>query len=291
MAFNNVPAEKLASYRLNKKIGGANFAKGHSFENSFAIVCIARGLERSLRDGTTSKVTAQHESYLVDDLVIEFSDERHSCWQLKNSKSVGWGDGNTGSLAFDFGQQLTESDGKVEQIGLVCSDNKIVEKLIGGKPAGFDQVEVSCFPDEKWDKLVNNELIRQQLVAIAKSSNPTNDLIIQIATCICGLWVNSGFNLNIPDFIKEPLTRLLRVPGAENAVILRAGVTNVLNAIDNFEYGIDRGFFFYEYLGTRQTLNFAIDTPRFDTVQNWIESEKPAEFEGDFEDMLLTWSN
>lgn len=283
------------AYLKRKHLGGQNFSKGHTFENKFATAKIAEALYQYLLHNKSSKFQSPCQNFFVDDLVRLDNDDTHECWQLKDSKSVYWGRGTKGTIAFDFGHQQTVSGERAKGIALVVSDRTLADRLKATKPALLQKCSVRFFPTEKWEHLLRHDREVQEIfTAIARTSAPTTELLVQLATAISAFWINSEGDLRVAADIMQPLLkRLLRstLSDEEAQNYLRPRIKEILDAIPDFEYKIDRGYFHFSYLFTTQSLSFDCSSEKFQVVQDWIEKFSPQVFEGEFEDALNSWSS
>lgn len=285
--------DQMADYLRNKHQGGRNFAKGHTFENKVAVREIAKSIDEFLNDESAEKhFQSQGAHFFVDDLVIELTDNRHHCRQIKDVADLSWGNGKKGSLAFDFLHQLKASADKAGSIGLIVSDEALAEKMRANKPDELSACSVEHFPAVVWTTLVKSDALKVPLVAIARHPNPSNDLLVGVAKAICGEWEFNEGRARTSQIMTKLVTRFLRTRQSDEEALamLKPEVSAILTKIPDFAYSISRGYFHYTYIFTEQSLPFDCFSPTFQAFQSMILEKNPTEFEGPLEDILNTWS-
>ena len=123
-------------YLEHKHQGGLNNQKGASYEDYYAvfqIVVYARKYKKSL---DCVFFQTQLKDSFVDDLLIVYPSQKKVYHQLKNTKSLSWGNvGEKGDLAYDFNCQIQNCRKKKESFVL-----KLVHSLGA-------QVAVSTIPE------------------------------------------------------------------------------------------------------------------------------------------------
>jgi hypothetical protein len=280
-------------YLANKNRGGRNFDKGQRFEKSFAVKVIAGRLNSLLKEGRDALLTAQCENRFVDDLVVEVAKESIECFQLKNSPEVYWGNGSKGSLLFDFYYQAKQLIDVDHSLSLVVSCENRAGLLHESRPAELpERAAIIFFPDKEIVGLLKENHLGSDLQEICKFEDPRLDELSYLAKALLANWCDCKGNCKASDFVQGEVTKFLRGDryGRGTPPALRVGVCQILDAIPSFKYKVFRGFFSYSYKNTRQVFLFDVYDARFATVQNWIEKEAPREFPGQFEEMLVTWS-
>jgi hypothetical protein len=160
-------------------------------------------------------------------------------------------------------------------------------------PNALSGIAVEFFPHNKWEYVVRNHReIRNALTASSKTSTPSLEALVQLATVISGIWVDSEGSITISTITQNALLkRFLRSANSSSGTSrLRPRVKEILDAIPDFRYKIDRGYFVYSYLFSTQSLAFDCFSKKFDVVQDWIETQCPTNFSEAFENALNAWS-
>lgn len=294
--LDELSPQQQSEYLKNKREGGRNFEKGHTFENRFAVSKIAERISTFIEKNSDAEIKSQSPGFFVDDLVITNNQQDSFCWQCKNSNSVSWGNGKKGSIAFDFCHEDKKPRIGNLELTLVVPTQSLAETLNQSKTYLPSCTKVTHFPDKKLLELIQDGYIRDPLTAIAKSEQPDLALLNQIARLILATWSEQDGNAAasiIFDECNNLPVKLLRSkrPNSEAEALLRPSVRSILTSIPNLEFKIERGYLHFFYLGTQQALAFDCFSEKFNTVQDWIEREKPTEFEGAFERILNTWSD
>lgn len=225
----------------------------------------------------------------VDDLVVQTARNDH--FQLKNTSTLSWGNGNKGSLLFDFYYEGRALSGKVHSLALVVSSQDRVRLLNDSRPDLLpENTKVTYFPDENLFGLLRGKHIDADLRQICKSRDAHLDELKYLANVLLARWCDRNGACRTSEFLDPQVRRFLRSDKQGAQGELRPAVRTILDAIPGFKYCVSRGFFEYEYKCTKQIFSFDVFDERFSTVQDWIEKENPREFPALFERMLMTWS-
>jgi hypothetical protein len=291
--IDKLAKSEIDQYLANKSKGGKSFDKGQRFERSFAVKTIAVRLNCFLKNGKDSLLKAQCEDCFVDDLVVKVENDSIECFQLKNSPAVYWGNGSKGSLLFDFYYQAEQLAGVDHCLSLVVSSENRARLLQESRPAELPEtVAITYFPDKEIVGLLRENHLGNDLQEICKYENPKLDELSYVAKVLLAIWCDCKGRCRASDFVQSEVTKYLRGDRYRRCAApgLRVRVREILDAIPGFQYKVFRGFFSYLYKNTRQVFLFDVYDTRFETVQNWIEKETPKEFPGEFEDMLVSWS-
>lgn len=286
-------AAELATYLQHKAQGGRNFEKGDRYETRFAVKKIAEKLTHYLTRSTSFKAVAQFEGSFVDDLVIEDSTAIEH-FQLKNTQSQYWGSGKKGSLLFDFFHENVrlQSRGKPFKLSLVVSDETSAERLDLKRPIDLPaETKVAHYPDVNLFQLIKQNHLRSELAGLSRKVDARDDDLMYLARALMARWCDRDGECSAEDLLDNTVRRFMRSLHKGNPEdILVPEVKQILNGIPGFKYTVSRGFLQYHYKGTSQVLAFDVFDERFKTVQEWIRGTHPSTFPGNFEDMLMTWS-
>lgn len=282
--------EQREEYLRRKTSGGRNFGKGATFENRFAVLKLAQSLSIHLNTGEDYEFNAQCGGHFVDDLVVSKSAAAVECYQLKDAQSLAWGDGTQKTLLFDsyHEKKLMEKATMPFELSLVVSSDAVATKMRQTKPDLIANTTVLHFPAEDLFSLIENNHISAELQNIGKWRNAKADQLTGLARCILGRWSDADGQLKTSQLVVGAVKEFLRCAQSDQAAReqLRPAVKRILDAIPQFDYTIERGFFHYDCFNTSQTLNFDCFSKRFDHLQDLIEAQKPENFD-DLEPMLM----
>lgn len=246
---------RLAKYVKSKTRGGAAGQKGTRYEDKFALLKIGEAANRAFaKYGVFSNrcnVTFQGQApCFVDDLVV-FGHHPKSAdhFQTKNAVSVVWGAGAK-SVAYDFRQQLKlgKSRNLKTNLALVVSNRSLAKRLQSNIPKDLKKkVAVVYFPDGTLVSLLKFLPMRNGLSELM-GPDPSEDHLLSAGRMLIGIWSDVGKAVTLKKMLSEllkakaPLIRPLTP-----VITLDARLTSVLDAIPNFNYAVEKGFFIWRY--------------------------------------------
>lgn len=285
-------ASERDEYLAQKQSGGANFQKGATYENRFAVWKLADQLLKYLEQDSDSMIESQKANFYVDDLVIENLAARTSdCFQLKNRKRTEWGTGRKGSLVFDcYWQTQQEASGKVT---VVVSSERIEKKLNKKLPNILGTVVTAqYFPKDKLADLLEFSPFKTSLGKLSNVESAPRNILEQTANILLAAWHESEGNCvasTLVSKISNAKGCSLRAKGTDSDAEkqLRPAVKQILERISNLKFVIQRGYFHYSYGFDKATFPFDCYSQQFSDLQDWIERNQPKQYVDDLERELL----
>lgn len=279
--------DEVVQYLANKNRGGANSAKGNTYENFFAVHQLALLSQSAIEDNKKIHFSSQILAF-VDDLIINSEDEstlRH--YQLKNSLSVTWGEGLK-SISDDFKKQyeLNQETLRESEISLVVSSTDLRADLEVSLPAAIKNYSrvIHFHYDANLVKVIEKEAtFRQSIEYLCAFDKPDPDKIECVATVLLEAWVSSDkSNISIMEVLTKAqgLTpSYIRSFSKEWKLDLE--VEEILSKIPDFQYNLTKGFFHWEFKDGLEegTLPYSFDTEQFRKIQEFIKRSKPTCFE------------
>jgi hypothetical protein len=236
--------QEVQQYLDNKSRGARNFSKGANYENCFAVHLLASLSKLYFEQEADHYVIAQYPQFFVDDLVVKSNEtKRFNCYQLKNVQELGWGDGNKGSLLFDFYYQMQKTLEYQQKLFLVVSNQELSKKLESKMPTQLrDQTNVTFFPVIKPGLLYNEPKTKAALCAIASDPEPTRDLLEGLVKLIFAEWVSHEGNLSISTLLSKIEPSYVRASGTDEAAsaILQDDVRQILANVQGFAFRVAR---------------------------------------------------
>ncbi|PAX51720.1 hypothetical protein [Brunnivagina elsteri] len=176
-------------------------------------------------------------------------------YQLKNSSSIVWGEGEK-SICDDFYKQhqLNRSASKGSLLFLVVACEKLKEKLNKDIPIliqNYSQVIYFCY-ENSLSKIIEKEVdFKKSIEYLCAFDNPEPDKIECVASVLLGAWLAiDKTKASVMDAIskaQEYIPSYIRSFQAE--LPLDPEVQVILDGIDNFTYNLTRGFLHWEFQG------------------------------------------
>ncbi len=246
----------LNQYLQNKHKGGLSNLKGGRYEDFYAVYKIALSLCEYGTDLNTVFFQSQLKNDYVDDFLIVYPN-LNVYHQLKNTKSVSWGDSNKeGTISNDFVHQIEICEERKElfELKLVYSSasNKNV-KEIPTEIVNRSDAELFLYYDDISKMILANNDFRNAMMGISAEKNIPNDRLEHIATLILGIW--KGFDqtdrVSLSDIVnqakEQKYVNLSVYPDLE----ISEECKNVLDNISNIDYYV-KGRLFYWSCGFLQ---------------------------------------
>ncbi len=288
--------QKEVDLVVNRHRGGQSGAKGIRYEDMFAISRLATLARDYLEEGRDAKIAGQVFSF-VDDLEIfkETAGYKEN-YQIKNSPNIKWGHGE-GSITVDFRNQhlLNDKCGYRSTIKLIVSDLDTATRLQENLPDDIKHFTIAehfhyC---EKLSQLIKIDSEFKQVMSYLCARPDQLDKVETVALNLLSTWIDSsaprGEYVEISDLIA---TAKLRCPSFIRLVgecpTLRGEVEEILNAIPDFRYFIEKGFFSWQYLNGLDSGILAYDCLdfRFNKFQDLVLKNRPMSFD-ELEGLLL----
>ena len=274
-------------YLHNKNRGGNSGQKGNRYEDYFAVYKLAQLARDILQAGSSIRFSSQLLAF-VDDLIIKH-DSNLENYQLKNSSSVSWNQGNH-PIQVDFLNQHKLNQlsypNSISQMTLVISDKSCAENLTNTLPALIQSFsQVLHFPYDADILTVVNQVpaFKDAIVWLSAFDQPEPDKIEYVVKALIGVWVTS----NVKDIAGEELLHMAQkqspqlIRSFETDYQLDPEVEKILSDIENLTYNLAKGFLHWNYADglSSGTPPYSIDTEAFDRLQERIKTHNPTTFE------------
>ncbi|HEY9863118.1 MAG TPA: hypothetical protein V6D21_02965 [Candidatus Obscuribacterales bacterium] len=279
---------KYLKYLKNKNQGGKNNQKGSDYETNFAVYKLALLSRGVIERNELIKFHAQVFAF-VDDLIIEFTNSNTwEHYQLKNSKSVTWGDGYK-SIADDFAMQHklnTHHGNKKSKLHLVVNSQTVCDNLNQEIPIHIKSCSIVIYfsPELNLAKLIEKESAFCNAVEyLSAFENPEPDKIECVVTVLLGAWrSHDKSGVSVMDILQRSQKLIPSyIRSFSQEWRLDPDVENILSNIDNFSYNLNKGFLHWNYANEldKGTLPYSIDTEQFQRFQELIKKSEPTSFE------------
>lgn len=289
--------EKEIVYLQNKNKGGANNRKGAGYEDCFMTFKILES--SSLHQSQISQVEVQDQVLCyVDDLQIKTPID--TCYfQLKNSKSVFWGENTKNrTIANDFKRQFDLSTAlgeKNPKTTLVVSCEQSRERLNQDTPNEIARhTNVYHFPDTSgsFNQLIaeNHGGVKEMLRAITMVDNPSDDVLEGTFSSLLIAKRSRGEVMTVKDVLTHASkifpTQVRPFPINQDWLsYINPNFREILDRISGLTYGMERGVFHWKGYGTSGVFGSAVNTEIFTLFQEKIINNPPTDFE-EFEEAL-----
>ncbi|GAB1538620.1 hypothetical protein NUACC21_12820 [Scytonema sp. NUACC21] len=285
--IENLFGTQAVEYIQRKNAGGISSSKGIQYEDIFAVYQLAL-LSRCVMEENQDIIFFNQCFAFVDDLVIDCKNEallRH--YQLKNSSSVSWGEGEK-SIYDDFQKQyhLNKSIFRESELWLVVPSEELQERLLVSMPdniKNYSKILYFCFEKSLSKIIAKENNFRRSLEYLSAFENPDPDKLECLAAVLLGAWVASDkSNVSIMDILKKTQDFIPSyIRSFQTELQLDPEVDKILSAIDGFTYNLTRGFLRWEFQNglDEGTLSYSIETKRFQKFQKLIKKNKPSSFE------------
>ena len=248
--------ETTAKYVANKARGGAAGQKGTRYEDRFALMKIGEAAKLAF-DGDGDFAKERDTDFysqvpcFVDDLIVAFrGSETAEHYQLKNQAAPSWGKGKK-SISSDFAKQLRLGGAtkQITTVTLVVNSPDLATKLREKKPRALRKNTFVCYfpPSATLFELLEHQPMREALSELL-GPDPSDDHLVAIGRVMQGAWADAGNATSLETLLSElhkggaPFLRPLNsVPD------LPQDLKNILDAIPDFAYRVERGFFRWSY--------------------------------------------
>lgn len=288
----------VLAYYKNKQTGGNSNQKGSRYEDFFSVMQLAELFYTLCTEAQHDSEIQAQASALVDDLLIfdKLKNIKHH-FQLKNTSSIKWGDGNK-SIGDDFyKQKLLNDDAGIEntRTTLVCSNQDKVNELTALMPIEIIAFStVVFFPNVETvnQLLFEHKEFKNRLKTICFSDE--SDKLEALATIILGHWCDKKTTIcSVRVLFSELQNRFPNYLAQIDAVIrLLPEVDMILSKIEGFSYVLEKGYFNWSYSDGLDSGNFMypIGTKEFNNLQQKIIAQQPSQF-SELENLLLWTDN
>jgi len=281
----------------NRERGGeANF-KGNRFELLFGVHRVAELARNWLATGKDHVIEWQAGG-VVDDYVVRH-DESYSfnAYQLKNTQSVSWTNGNP-SISDDFSLQykLSEAEG-YRSIGLqlICSNRDTAEALKSSVPneiSAFSTAAYFPYRDPLFPMLFEHPELWIDFAHLSKNEHPQKIEVQQVVSILIGAWETAGPKATVSEVFQwcrntSPTIFRSERSDEEAEAQLLPELRATLQGLPDFEYKISRGFMRWVAMNrtTSGVLSFDCFSENFIGWQKHIVALHPRSFE-DIEGVL-----
>ncbi len=277
----------------NKNRGGVNNEKGNTYENLFTVYKIASYTKQVIEQEVNIQLYAQIPAF-VDDLIIDCIEiSLLDCFQLKNSRKISWKNDN---IAYDFRQQYRLNQfakQRNSQLYLVVSDPQIKANRQADRPKDITPYShVIYFPETfSLTQLLKQKPDFQDAIRdLCALDNPEPDKLKAVATALLGAWTSTDkSNTSVMAILTEASKcNPSYIRSFQPPEDLDPEVEEILDAIELFDYNLEKGFFHWKYAeGLDQgTFPHSTDTEQFRRFQDWIKRNQPTSFD-DIEGLLI----
>lgn len=281
--------EKLFEYLENKHKGGANNAKGGSFETYFTIYQIAKIFNEEKKEAECL-FSAQVLGF-VDDLEIGFpARNEFRYYQIKDIIALSWEAGDH-PLRNDFEVQYTmmHDAGVSGKLFIVVSRQDVWDALKKSHPDSIQEYsEVLHFQTAvSLNRLIQEYAVfKNELAGMCALKNPSTDKLEALGAVLLGVWdASDKTNIDLKGLISRcrELTPNY-IKGEAN--VLSGKITGILGSIDGFFFVLEGGFLRWNYRDTDEgVLAYSIGSQRFEQWENDIFNANIKTFE-DLESFL-----
>lgn len=281
-----------ATYARNKARGGANGRKGTRYEDFYGAYKVAEEAVNHL-NGSTDWPTIEDQVYaFVDDLVLTWPKLAHY-HQLKNVQGLSWTAGEH-PLVVDFEHQVVLSKARGEppvKTTLVVANEDVFHAMsvIPASIAPHSNVVLFPYADGHANRLViEHTPLRNLLAQLTRLEDASDDELAYVLGMLM-LGMQQAPSQTVDAVIE-------RAQGASPSLIrlfhwqmhnvkLQPEFVNVLDKIPELKYGIERGFFHWNALGTSGVLQFNCLSHDFLRFQARVIASAPKTFE-QFEELI-----
>jgi hypothetical protein len=284
--------QETRKYLQNKNRGGINGEKGSTYENYYAVYQLAVLARELIELGQDAKICSQGLAF-VDDLVIDRSGDTFlRNYQLKNSSTVFWGQGEK-SIQDDFCKQqaLNQSIARGSELYLVVSDLSLQNTLSDKCPQSikdFSQVIYFPYRKELSSLLDSFPRFREAIQYLC----PLED--IDKVECAAGVLLGAitssdRSSLSVREIIeKASAFSPSYIRSLSDEVSIDPEVAIMLRNVEDFDYTISKGFLSWDYgkgIFTG-TVSHRIGSTQFEKIQRLLKQHHPTTFAG-LRDFLL----
>jgi hypothetical protein len=284
--------QETGKYLQNKNRGGINGEKGSTYENYYALYQIAVLARELIEFGQDAIICSQGLAF-VDDLVIDRHGETAlRNYQLKNSSTVSWGQGNQ-SLQDDFCKQhaLNQSISRGTELYLVVSDSALRNTLGGKCPQLIEDFsQVLYFPYHKQlSRLLDSCSSFRQAIRYLCPLEDIDKVECAAGVLLGAITSSDRSSLSVREILaKASAFSPSYIRSLGNEVSIDPEVAAMLSNVKNFAYTVSKGFLSWDYGGGlfTGTVTHRIDSEQFEKIQRLLKQHHPTTFT-DLRDFLL----
>ncbi len=275
--------KKVSNYLKKKLLGGFINQRGNTYENYFALFKILQNANKYSSALSTIQYSAQETAFVDDLLVLEGT--KRFLYQLKTSKSLGWGSGLIRTLKFDFAiQKKIENFYKRQfELTLVVSFPTLQSSLNSTLPKGLKNcTKIFLFPyhETTSKQILSDPAFKVELETLSALNNPTTNKLDALASCLLGFWeASSKTGVLLSEIISK--VENLGYSFIKPRVIHRLShmSKSILDVIPDFKYLESNGYFAWSYKMTDSgIIPYQIGSKEFNKIENDIQLNKPTTF-------------
>lgn len=284
--------QETKNYLQNKNRGGINGEKGSTYENHHALYQVAV-LARDLIEFSQDATICSQDLAFVDDLVIDRGGNNAlRNYQLKNSSTVFWGQGDK-SIQDDFHKQhiLNQAILRGSELYLVVSDSALQRTLSKNCPESIrDFSQVVYFPYQKQlSKLLESFSGLKEAIQYLCPFEEVDKVECAAGVLLGAITSSDRSNLSVREILEKASAfspSYIRSLGEELSIDPQVAI--ILSNIKDFTYNVSKGFLFWDYGGGifTGTVTHRIDSESFGKIQRLVKQFKPTSF-ADIQDFLL----
>lgn len=272
-------------YVKNKNRGGSNNEKGGTYENFYAVYKIALLSASIIEQHAKIRFYSQILAF-VDDLIILNEETQYlQHYQLKNSKSVSWGQGFK-SISDDFEKQKMLNDSRPSTMSLVVADKSLQECLTRTCPESIQTFSTAVyFPFRENLTQIIKEVpdFDAAIRYLSAFEDPDPDKVECVAIVILGAWTsNPKADVSVIDILRKAQDSSPSfIRSFEEPPPLDPDVSEILSNIADFSYNLAKGFLHWQYGNKIEqgTIPHRIGDEQFNRFQARIKAHRPETFD------------
>ncbi len=278
---------KAVEYLQRKNTGGTSSSKGIKYEDIFAVYQLAL-LSRCVIECDKEIYLSSQCFAFVDDLVIDCKNEialRH--YQLKNSSSVTWGEGEK-SICDDFDKQyqLNKLISRESELLLVLSSEELKEKLSKEIPVNIQNYSkvIYFYYDDSLLKIIGKEPdFKRSIEYLCAFDNPAPDKLECVASVLLGAWISSNKStalvMDILRKAQQYIPSYIRC--FQSNLQLDPEVERILSNIEDFTYEVTKGFLCWDFQNGLEEgiLSYSLESDKFQKFQELLKKNCPNSFD------------
>jgi hypothetical protein len=284
--------QETRKYLQNKNRGGINGEKGSTYENYYALYQVAVLAQDLIEFGQNAMICSQDLAF-VDDLVVD----RHGetvlrNYQLKNSSTVSWGQGDK-SIQDDFCKQriLNQAISRESELYLVVSDLALQDTLSEKCPESIrDFSQVLYFPYQKQlSRLLDGFPSLKEAIQYLCPFEDIDKVECAAGVLLGAITSSDRSNLSVREILEKASNlspSYIRSLGDELSIDPQVAI--ILSNVTGFTYNVSKGFLCWDYGDGifTGTVTHRIDSEQFDKIQRLLKQCKPTSFAA-LQDFLL----
>jgi hypothetical protein len=284
--------QETRKYLQNKNRGGINGEKGSTYENYYALYQVAVLARELIELGQDATICSQGLAF-VDDLVIDrHGDTFLRNYQLKNSSTVSWGQGEK-SIQDDFCKQhaLNQSISRESELYLVVSDSTLQNTLSEKCPQSIkDFSQVLYFPYQKeLSRLLDSSPSFREAIQYLCPLEDIDKVECAAGVLLGAITSSDRSSLSVREIIeKASAFSPSYIRSLSDEVSIDPEVAIILSNVKDFGYTVSKGFLSWDYGSGifTGTVTSRIDSEQFEKIQRLLKQHHPTTFAG-LRDFLL----